>query len=477
MIWVWIVVVTVAAVTVFMAMPFKRLITDVGVSANRSRLIIASPNISDHWKEKSLVLHALRMLKSAFGVLVCLAAPAATLAAGVGLAELLGGNAWGAFSSWPGILLSTFVAFAAAAALLRLDLVRRNGPYSTLQKLLHYVVLGPDWMCEALFDIERRRVGPASPGVIEGSHVFVIGLARSGTTSLMRAVHSYAAFGTLTYADMPFVLAPSFWSGIKGEVKTGDAKGRAHDDGILVDQESPEAFEEVFWRCLAGDKYLFDDHLRSHSIGPELTARFRDYVGAILLHTDAERYLSKNNNNVLRIDGILNALPNAVVLAPYREPLQQAASLLRQHQLFSAQQTESRFARNYMRWLGHHEFGLDQRPMRFGATPQAPNPALYDATTLEHWLACWVTVYDKLLVAARTKPNRVILVGYEMLCDERETVWHSLCNRLGLEATPTPSFKRARTHSVAHVDEVLLQRSTKLYSELEVQGRRQNGLA
>ena len=134
---------------------------------------------------------------------------------------------------------------------------------------------------------------------------------------------------------------PPFWSGITGKVKTGDARMRAHDDGILVDQESPEAFEEVFWRCFAGDKYLFDDHLRAHSVDPELKTRFRDYVGAILRHTGAERYLSKNNNNVLRIDGVLDALPNAVIIAPYREPLQQAASLLNQHRLFSTQQADS----------------------------------------------------------------------------------------------------------------------------------------
>jgi hypothetical protein len=293
---------------------------------------------------------------------------------------------------------------------------------------------------------------------------------------LLRAIHSQAAFGTLKYSDMPFVVAPSLWSKIRHDVKSEDAKERAHRDGIFVDQKSPEAFEEVFWRGFAGDRYIFDDHLRSHSIDLELKVKFRDYVGAVLSHTASERYLSKNNNNVLRIDGILSALPNAVVLALFRDPLQQAASLLQQHKRFSIQQSESRFTRAYMRWLGHHEFGLDHLPMRFAETRPNPDPAAHDTTTLEYWMSSWITVYDKLFGYAQANPNRVILIGYETLCDERETVWKLLCNRLGIEATSTPTFKRAKPHAAVPVNEELLECSTQLYSELEALGRHQIGL-
>ena len=36
---------------------------------------------------------------------------------------------------------------------------------------------------------------------------------------------------------------------------------RAHGDDVLVDADSPESFDEVFWRIFTGDEYLGDDRL------------------------------------------------------------------------------------------------------------------------------------------------------------------------------------------------------------------------
>ncbi len=83
--------------------------------------------------------------------------------------------------------------------------------YGWLDRLLHRVVLGPGFLGEALFDLERTLHGPAAPARVERP-VFVTGLARAGTTALMRALHESGAFASLTYADMPMVLAPNLWA-------------------------------------------------------------------------------------------------------------------------------------------------------------------------------------------------------------------------------------------------------------------------
>ena len=44
------------------------------------------------------------------------------------------------------------------------------------------------------------------------AHVFVTGMARSGTTILLQALHDTGKFASLTYADMPIVLSPNLWS-------------------------------------------------------------------------------------------------------------------------------------------------------------------------------------------------------------------------------------------------------------------------
>ena len=140
----------------------------------------------------------------------------------------------------------------------------------------------------------------------------------------------------------------------------------------MVDVDSPESFDEVFWRIFAGQDYLGAHSLKPHSPDPEIGQKYIRYVNAILSAspTRRERYLSKNNNNILRLDTISRAFPNALILIPFREPIQHAHSLLRQHRHFSAMQSNDAFGRSYMAWLGHHEFGLDHRPFVFdGSAP------------------------------------------------------------------------------------------------------------
>ena len=84
--------------------------------------------------------------------------------------------------------------------------------------------------------------------IYEDNHVFVAGLARSGTTILLNAINQSKQFASLSYEDMPFILAPNFWTKINPAKQYLDVKERAHGDGIKISMNSPEAFEEVFWK-------------------------------------------------------------------------------------------------------------------------------------------------------------------------------------------------------------------------------------
>ena len=73
-------------------------------------------------------------------------------------------------------------------------------------------------------------------------------MARSGSTILLNSIYKTDIFASLTYADMPFVLAPNLWSKISLIRSKSNLilKERAHKDGIKISTSSPEAFEEVF---------------------------------------------------------------------------------------------------------------------------------------------------------------------------------------------------------------------------------------
>ena len=81
--------------------------------------------------------------------------------------------------------------------------------YSWLQQKLHQLALSSQFMREITFDVETSLI---STKEIDDNHVFVAGLARSGTTILLNAIYNSNQFSSLSYQDMPFVLAPNLWS-------------------------------------------------------------------------------------------------------------------------------------------------------------------------------------------------------------------------------------------------------------------------
>lgn len=470
MIWALVVVVTLAAVWCFLRTPFRRGATDLLKAGSQAFAVMSSRRISDHWKEKVLPRYAGQMFMASGTLFLCLLALVVPVAAGELIARLWGADLIGAMSTWQGLGLSLLTASV------QMRLVRprpdREPSYGPLQKSLHYGVLATPGMGEALFDLEVRRTGGAEPQVAAGRHVFVGGLARAGTTVLMRSLHTTGQFGSLTYADMPFVLAPNLWAALKGRSRQGPLQERAHGDGVLVDYHSPEALEEVFWQTFARRDYVGERCLLPHSLDDELKSRFLDYVGAILQHCRKQRYLSKNNNNVLRLTSLGALFPNARFLVPFRQPLQQAGSLMTQHRRFSERQRTERFTRSYMGWLGHYEFGLDHRRMVFGDF--AASAARYpDPARLEAWLEQWVAVHRFLLACSQDNPRQVLLVGYELLCEQTEAFWPRLCERLDLPTGDLPALRGPATQRYDCGQSILLQQAHDLYQELNRQCRLQ----
>lgn len=304
--------------------------------------------------------------------------------------------------------------------------------YSRLDRLLHTMALNIPAVRSASFDIERSLAGIDSSTVASGEHVFVTGLARAGTSILLRILFQSGSFACQTYRDMPFILAPQLWRRLsKGWHKPGEARERAHADGMMVDFDTVEAFEEVFWLTFAGGLYVRGDHLRAHPVDEELAGLFHDYIAVVIAAGETQgpaRYLSKNNNNLLRLPGLARALPKAHIIIPFRAPVQHAHSLLRQHQNFLAEQQADPFVRKYMRWLGHFEFGGDYRPFTFGDHAQLKAG---DTGGLQHWLEHWTRIYQGVLATA---PANAIFWDYDAFCADPKGMITALAERLGLDA-------------------------------------------
>ena len=93
--------------------------------------------------------------------------------------------------------------------------------YSWLEQSLHKFALSSKLMREAQLDFELNFIRPDFEAI---NNVFVAGVARSGTTILLNAIYDSDEFASLSYADMPFVLAPNLWSKISSTSKHLDPK-------------------------------------------------------------------------------------------------------------------------------------------------------------------------------------------------------------------------------------------------------------
>jgi len=338
--------------------------------------------------------------------------------------------------------------------------------YNFISRLTHKIALQYTAVAEMSFDIENSLV-KNKPGLPD-NHVFISGLARSGTTMLMNYLYETGAFRSLTYADMPFVLMPNTWKKISRKNNSNKQHERAHQDGIMVGPDSPEAFEEVFWRLFCGKNYIRNDRLLNHAVDAGLSEKFKKYVSNVLasdVNPGKKRYLSKNNNNILRIDYLQKTFPEACIVILFRDPLQQAISLLNQHNHFSEIHKNDKFSLNYMNWLGHFEFGLNQKPFFFGDERIFDEMQKCPKTNINFWLLSWKNYY---LYAGRHISRNTIFFKYETFCTNPASSLLRLFSKTGISnpVSKLEPFNPVIKH-VEGIDDALLEACNAIYGDLE----------
>lgn len=346
--------------------------------------------------------------------------------------------------------------------------------YGTLDRMLYRIAFRSGTAQHALSDVENLLYRDTLEDIEVQDPVFISALPRSGTTILLKLLWQTGHFASHTYQDMPFVLCPMLWSRYSdqfaGEVKPTE---RAHGDGLEVSGESPEAFEEMVW------KHFWPDHYHEDRISPwtgtdqnrEFNEFFDAHMQKVLAVRRQEmngtgRYLSKNNLNIARLAAPPEPLRQGLFLVPFRDPVQQAASMHRQHQRFLSLHDEDDFVREYMESIGHHEFGKGLRPVNFqGWLEKASAP-----DSLTFWIQYWNAAYQFVLEHA---DDSTALVSYARLTEEPKEALSRLADIL--ELAPDRLMSQAeelhppRTHSVDReaLPSSLLREASHTYNRLD----------
>ena len=262
--------------------------------------------------------------------------------------------------------------------------------YSYIQRFLHDFILSKKLINKSLFELEKIFfLKKKDKDIKNQSHIFITGLPRSGTTSLLNYLFLSNKYASLTYKNMPFVLSPNL-SKLYNE-KDIPKKERLHGDGIKFDNNSPEAFDEIFFK---ND----EEFVRNELV---------NFIQLILIGNNKKKYLSKNNLNYQRIDLISSILPNSIFLIPIREPLQHANSLLNQHLNFIKLQKEDDFIIRYMNYLGHNEFGLNHKSWNIPVN-------YHDIGKIDYWLEQWYLFYKNIINKYKFHKN-CYFIFYEKL--------------------------------------------------------------
>ena len=331
--------------------------------------------------------------------------------------------------------------------------------YSAIDKILHRVYLSNYFIAKSSFELEDSMFGTSIAKIEIAQYVFVTGLARAGTTSLMRLIYETDQYASLTYNNMPFLFMPNLWKNKKDRPETE----RAHKDGIKVSGKSPEEFDEYFWKVFLKDSYI-NDRLHVHQITEELLDRYKTYVKLVALSQNKTKWLAKNNNNILRI-GDLAKLNNSKILILYRSPVDHASSLLKLHKQFELSQLEDAFVLEYFNYLGHHEFGLNHKP--FELVPDLIEEMnSYDTSDLNYWIIYWINYYQYVLDNFN---NNYSIISFEDLSKNPDMVTSKLALDLKIEErllakekyTP-PTYPQ----NVANPD--ILERANQVYNKLNL---------
>ncbi|NQZ06014.1 MAG: sulfotransferase [Algicola sp.] len=331
--------------------------------------------------------------------------------------------------------------------------------YSLLDRLLHRFAFKTTKMQLGLADNESEEHRVQLNNIQIDKPVFITSLPRSGTTILLDVLSKTEQFSYHRYQDMPFIFTPLMWAKFsRNFAKSNELTERAHKDGIKINQQSPEAFEEMLFKAFWPKWYDGASlPLWPEIANPEFDRFFADHIKKLLFRDGKGRdgkgrdgkdirYISKNNLNITRLPYLKKLFPQCILLVPFRTPLQHALSLLRQHQNFTELHSQSQFAKDYMAAVGHFDFGANLKPVNFSSWF---DNTVYQPDSLDFWLEYWIVAYQHIVDNHKSFCH---FVCFETLSTEPQNSFITLAEVLAIEPQTLIKsvgvIKVAKTHAV-----------------------------
>jgi hypothetical protein len=294
-------------------------------------------------------------------------------------------------------------------------------PMYYLAKLLQRVPAFAD----VVHSLESSWIGDKVRAKRVDRPIYVTGMARAGTTVTLEMLSNHPDIASHRYLHMVMPYAPHWFQDFADATPIMlSPTERVHQDELMVNRNSPEAVEEIFWQ-----RYFPDttDELRTNMLTaktsrPYFERFYREHINKLVYNQHAKRYLAKNNYNISRLEYILKMFPDAKFLLVIRNPFTHIASLAKQDVILGRLEARDPRLMDWTKVIGHREFGSAKFCINVDNTETVRRiRSLWKSKThyVEGWALYWSAIYASAferLKNSKRLSNATLMVKYEDLC-------------------------------------------------------------
>lgn len=262
--------------------------------------------------------------------------------------------------------------------------------------------------------------------------IFICGLARSGTTAILNLLNNHIDTASFENKDLPFIKTLFFWNKMNNFFYKGiKKKERIHGDGFKVDQNTPEALEELIWRdFLKGyENNGFFSFLDESYSDNKFEKYFIQQIKKILkIRGNKKRYLSKCNYNIFRLKYIKKIFPDSKIIICFRDPIETSLSSIKVHNIFLNLSKENKYFDMRLKMMCHFEFG-EYRKSIAGEYSDLNEHNL--SNDQYYYLKQWHKIYSMVLNEYKNLKNLIFIDNSTLV--HKPNILNNLLNNLDLD--------------------------------------------
>lgn len=287
--------------------------------------------------------------------------------------------------------------------------------------------------------------------------IYITGLARAGTTITLEMLSKHPDLSSHRYKHLLMPYLPHWISLLIESLNIYTRPfERIHMDGILITHDSPEAVEEIFWQKFFNNLHNENTSniLDRKTSNPKFETFYKNHIRKILIDQNRPRYVAKNNYHVSRFDYLLKLFPKVRFLLIVRNPVNQIASLIKQTKLFMKIERKAPLIQDWLRLVGHYEFGYHQICINLDNTElihKIHKLWTNKKTYVKGWAYYWNSIYEYLadnLEANKKFREATLVVNYDELCASPAKIIDKILEHTKLSSE---KFEKVKRYYISHL--------------------------